>query len=437
MKEKHKCPVCDEWYSDRQSWLGHMRYMRKICDRAHFDYQSDARCYKCPICAFDGKRKSDVGGHIFHVAKSDPAHKHFYEKQVEYVIDLFEQGKTPSQIIKVEDIYFSKVWVSNLLKETKGNTNCPICNKIFRDKTGLVSHLAKQIDAKHQEHLKEIGNKHYQRYSSKERQCLVPGCSHKSVWLDRHMRMKVDQGDKGHVEYRDKYYKHICPICNKAFQSQSALMQHIRRLTDTDEPHRVFIEDQKQKMINYFEGGLCIDEIMKQSDIIYSFADGIYPIIHANFSEDEIYQRGRDKCGEKNSALIAADPAAFFGRMEQARTQGSRAQKLCAQLLQEKLPECYIKQLDQDIFPGKEIDITIPELKVAIEWQGPPHHRPIFGEKSLQNMRKSDKAKRTYFKRIGWQLIEIIDNSNSGFNEKFVQEQVDKIAEKVLVKQII
>ena len=99
------------------------------------------------------------------------------------------------------------------------------------------------------------------------------------------------------------------------------------------------------------------------------------------------------------------DPEAYFARFLTCRTQGSKAQKLCYEQIKQALPNYEIKYEDIKVFPGKSVDMTIPELKIAIEWQGPAHRRPIFGEKSLKNMQKSDRAKRTYFQNKGWQLI--------------------------------
>jgi len=401
--------------------------MRKRGDQAHIDYQNKISQFQCPVCNFKTLHKNDIGAHITKKSSECALHRKFYDEQISLVQTLFEQGNTVSQIVKNVDICFGRAWICNILRELKGNIKCRVCNEVFRNEIGLTSHLGKQVDVEHQQYLKEIGNQHYQRYNKQKRQCPVLGCSHKSVWLDRHMQMKIEQGDQAHIQYRDEKYKHNCPVCNRKLQSQQALMGHIQNLSNTDESHKNFMEEQRQKIIGYFEAGLCVDEIMKQPDIIYSFADGISPIIHDNFSREEIHQRGRQKCGEKNKELIAANPKAFFERMQQARTQGSQAQRLCAKLLKERLPDLDIKEFDQDIFVGKEIDITIPELKVAIEWQGPPHRRPIFGEKSLKNMQRSDKAKRTYFKRIGWILLEVDDDG--GFNERFVEQQVAKIVD--------
>jgi transposase-like protein len=129
-------------------------------------------------------------------------------------------------------------------------------------------------------------------------------------------------------------------------------------------------------------------------------------------------QAEKDKFNEK------VQQGAFKG-MQKAGCLGSKNERLCHQLLKEKFPHLKIIHHDTSIYPGKEIDITIPEKRIAIEWQGIFHRKPIYGERHMKTIKISDKQKRTFFKNRSWQLVEIEDDGS--YNPNFVNERVNEL----------
>jgi hypothetical protein len=62
-------------------------------------------------------------------------------------------------------------------------------------------------------------------------------------------------------------------------------------------------------------------------------------------------------------------------------------------LLEEKYPNFEIIPNDKELLDGYEVDISIPELKLAIEWNGIVHFKPIYGKQKLQKIQSRDAEK--------------------------------------------
>lgn len=61
--------------------------------------------------------------------------------------------------------------------------------------------------------------------------------------------------------------------------------------------------------------------------------------------------------------------------------------------LKKHFPQLTIIDNDRTTFDGLEIDIWIPELKFAIEWNGIYHYKPIFGQERLEYQQSNDNKK--------------------------------------------
>jgi len=83
---------------------------------------------------------------------------------------------------------------------------------------------------------------------------------------------------------------------------------------------------------------------------------------------------------------------------------------------------------------GSELDIYVPDLKIAFELNGIFHYEPIYGENTLNRIKKNDKQKFISCYKKGIELI-IINLGNSNFSKKyafFIYEKIYNIINKNL-----
>jgi hypothetical protein len=86
--------------------------------------------------------------------------------------------------------------------------------------------------------------------------------------------------------------------------------------------------------------------------------------------------------------------------------------------LQKNLKGFDFKYNDRDVCDGLELDIYIPDLKLAIEINGIFHYKPIFGNEKLNKTIIKDKMKKDLCKLKGISFYIIKDTSHN-FSEKY------------------
>jgi len=62
-------------------------------------------------------------------------------------------------------------------------------------------------------------------------------------------------------------------------------------------------------------------------------------------------------------------------------------------LIVKEFPQLDILSNDKTMLDGYEVDIAIPELQLAIEWNGIVHFKPIYGQTKLDNIQTRDTEK--------------------------------------------
>lgn len=64
---------------------------------------------------------------------------------------------------------------------------------------------------------------------------------------------------------------------------------------------------------------------------------------------------------------------------------------------------------DRKILDGLELDIYMPGLRMAIEWNGIHHHMPIYGDFRLEMTKINDAVKKKMCQEKGIHLVTIQD----------------------------
>lgn len=106
------------------------------------------------------------------------------------------------------------------------------------------------------------------------------------------------------------------------------------------------------------------------------------------------------------------------------KSRRSKCEKLLFDLLVEEFPQLSIKCNDKDMLGGLEVDIAIPSLKLAIEWNGIVHFKPIYGQDKLNRIQEIDKTKQEIALRNDINLIVIPDLVSK---KEYVLEVFEKI----------
>lgn len=121
--------------------------------------------------------------------------------------------------------------------------------------------------------------------------------------------------------------------------------------------------------------------------------------------------------------------AAYFANKH--RTYGFTRSKLelyLEKVLQEKYPKLIFKFNDRETI-GSELDIYIPQLKLAFELNGIVHYEPIYGVDKLNNIQKKDANKFQECQKHNISLCIIDTSFQKYFKERNSQRFLNIISE--------
>lgn len=106
----------------------------------------------------------------------------------------------------------------------------------------------------------------------------------------------------------------------------------------------------------------------------------------------------------------------------------SKAERVLTTALHEAYPDWTISENDRTVLNGLELDIYIPEIRLAIEWNGVFHYEPIHGIGHLDKIMKKDNIKIEKCREIGVELIIICDRTS---HDAFIRETVAALIEQL------
>lgn len=78
---------------------------------------------------------------------------------------------------------------------------------------------------------------------------------------------------------------------------------------------------------------------------------------------------------------------------------------------------CTFIRNDRTILDGLEIDIVLPDHKIAIEVNGPTHYRPIYGKAKYDRTRSNDVKKKELLRRLGFTMLCVSTDSPNPFSD--------------------
>jgi very-short-patch-repair endonuclease len=133
--------------------------------------------------------------------------------------------------------------------------------------------------------------------------------------------------------------------------------------------------------------------------------------------KNEMKERLSEAAKGKWESLSEEEQKIALRKMQAAnRTRskfGSKNENMIAQILSKH--GLKIVQRSKDYTPGRrfEIDICLPEHQIAIEWDGPTHFDPIYGEVHLAKVKMKDDFKDSVLISAGWTVFRCRDMASS------------------------
>lgn len=93
----------------------------------------------------------------------------------------------------------------------------------------------------------------------------------------------------------------------------------------------------------------------------------------------------------------------------------SKAEMLIESLIRSDFPSLSIITSDRTVIGnGLEIDIHLPDIKIAIELNGPIHYHPIYGKDKFEKTIENDARKMAQLSKLGYGII-VVDISSLGY----------------------
>jgi len=106
----------------------------------------------------------------------------------------------------------------------------------------------------------------------------------------------------------------------------------------------------------------------------------------------------------------------------------SKAEKMLEEALTNNFPEWEILFNDRKTLNGLELDVYIPHLKFAIEWNGVFHFNDIHNNGNLSKVFAKDQKKVNMCSQLGISLLTISDRTS---HTKFIKETVNSLIDKL------
>lgn len=205
--------------------------------------------------------------------------------------------------------------------------------------------------------------------------------------------------------YERPVYDVICSVCGSSYIQRRRPVENAKCKKCQKK-----IDDVKYRESHY--------EKIKQQAKLYRDS----PINKHRIQENRkaYYLKNRGKISEKCKTYYQDNKEAIKARsIKYKRDRGARDKRtygieiLALPFVQEHFQDFDIVLKDNSILQNPntgnffELDMYIPDLKIAIEFNGPSHYLPIFGEERLIRQLKNDSIKRSLCSDLGIYLIEV------------------------------
>jgi len=117
--------------------------------------------------------------------------------------------------------------------------------------------------------------------------------------------------------------------------------------------------------------------------------------------------------------------SASYSNTKRRKSRRSKCEVMLFDLLSKEFPNVTMLPNDKTMLDGLEVDIAIPDIQLAIEWNGIVHFKPIYGQSKLDRIQNIDKQKLEIAENKDINLIVIPDLVSK---DEYVKEAFHKIS---------
>ena len=180
--------------------------------------------------------------------------------------------------------------------------------------------------------------------------------------------------------------------------------------------HKLFIRSKDYKV---FEKSYCSRNCMykahdKRKYINCGFCNTVF------LTEDKNIRKSKS-----GFVFCTRSCAAKYNNQFKIKSNRSKIEIKFGEELQKLFPKLEFIFNDKIALNGYELDIYIPELKLAIEWNGIVHYQPIYGQDKLKNTQYKDYQKQLLCQKLNIDLIVICDMTSK---QRVLNESITKIS---------
>ncbi len=180
-----------------------------------------------------------------------------------------------------------------------------------------------------------------------------------------------------------KYVQLKCKYCKKIFKRESKNQPKYKKRT------RAYCSQQ------------CFNKHRSQLDNITS---------SCGFCGKEVVRlKSQVKRSKSGKQFCNQSCAASYNNKLKRKSRRSKIEAKFYNLLVKEFPNLDISPNNKTMLDGLEVDIAIPSLKLAIEWNGIVHFKPIYGQTKLNKIQNKDAEKLKIASNKNINLIVISD----------------------------
>ena len=143
----------------------------------------------------------------------------------------------------------------------------------------------------------------------------------------------------------------------------------------------------------------------------------------ANCNKPIIVKQAESIKSKSGKSFCSQPCAASYNNKLKRKSRRSKIEEKFYNLLVKEFPNLTILNNDKTMLKGLEVDIAIPSLKLAIEWNGIVHFKPIYGEDKLNKIQNRDAEKLQIACNKNINLIVISDTTS---NDKILKDAFEK-----------